>query len=452
MTQKIAVIGAGYVGLVSAACFAKFGHDAVCIDNNPEKLLKLESGIMPIYEPGLDVLVSEGRATGKLKFSGDLAASVKNADIILLAVGTPTDAQNGRVDLSYIYAAVKQIAPHLKNGCVVITKSTVPVGTTRQIYTRIRDVNPAVQITVASNPEFLREGQAIGDFMNPDRVVIGADDAATHERVKKLYQPLIDRGVPMVCVSVESSEMIKYAANAFLATKVSFINEIADLAESCGADVGDIARGIGLDKRIGDRFLNPGPGYGGSCFPKDTLAITQIADDHGVDLQIVSSVIASNERRKKNMAQKIIAAMNGDVHGRGIAILGLAFKAETDDMRDAPSIAILTELRRAGANIRAYDPKAMAAAKSVMPFIEFYADAYAALDGADAAVIMTEWAEFANLDWARVKSVLANPLIVDLRNIVSRETISGHGFHYVSIGRPDAEPNATPTKKAASHT
>ncbi len=437
MGIKITIIGAGYVGLVSAACFAKLGHDVICVDNNPGKIEFLKSGKVPIYEPGLDVLLNQTLQAKKISFSSDTGASVRDADIVMLAVGTPTDVQKNRVDLSYVYAAAESIAPHLKTGAVVVTKSTVPVGTTRQVQKIIRDKNPALEFAVASNPEFLREGHAVSDFMKPDRVVIGADSPPTHSKVAGLYQALSQQGIAVLRVSIESSELIKYAANAFLATKIAFINEIADLAEQCGANIVDVAHGIGTDGRIGSKFLNPGPGYGGSCFPKDTLGLAGIGADTGVDLKIVQAVIASNTVRKQTMAQKIVRACGGSVNGKIIAVLGLAFKAETDDMRDAPAIDILQSLDRAGAKLHCYDPKAMENAKSMMPFIQCHNDIESAAHGADAIVILTEWHQFKSLDFNALKNIVRVPLLIDLRNIADANAAIQSGFDFVSIGRAD---------------
>lgn len=439
MTMQVTIIGAGYVGLVSAACFAKLGHKVVCVDNNPQKIERLLKGEIPIYEPGLDRLVEAGLQAQSLRFTSDTASAVKGADIVLIAVGTPTAEQSGEVDLQYVYGVADDIAPHLKPGAVVVSKSTVPVGATRQIQQRIKKIKPNLEFAVASNPEFLREGAAIGDFLHPDRVVIGADSPATAAKVAQLYKRLADEGAAILTVSLESSEMIKYAANAFLATKISFINEIANMAEQCGANIADIAKGIGLDKRIGDRFLNPGPGFGGSCFPKDTLALAHTAETLGVNLSIVNAVIESNEARKKQMAEKVIAAM-GAVNGRKIAVLGLAFKAETDDMRDAPSLDILEILDRQGAILSCYDPKAMDAAKAMMPYIQCQETMFDALKDADAALVITEWDEFRNLDLDQAKKLLKKPLLIDLRNIFDIDAVVAKGFRYVSIGRPEVKP------------
>ena len=438
MKSKIAVIGAGYVGLVSAACLAALGHKVVCIDRDATKIKKIQSGEIPIYEPGLDQWVIEGMQSSHLEFSSD-AIGVKAADFVILAVGTPSDAQTGHVDLSFVMAAATEIAPHLNHGCVVITKSTVPVGVTRKIENKIRSINPNLKFSVASNPEFLREGTAIDDFMKPDRIVVGADDAATVDKVSSLYQNQIDQGAVLVAASLESSEMIKYASNAFLAAKIAFINEIASVSENCGADIGEVAKGLGLDHRIGGKFLNAGPGFGGSCFPKDILALAATAREFNAHSHMVDAVIAANAARKRIMAQKIIRACGGDVAGKTIAILGLAFKAGTDDMRDAPSIDILGILHHAGAILRCYDPKSMAGAKSIMPYIDCAADSYKAANGADAVVIITEWPEFAELDWADIVRHLRQPVVVDLRNILHSNVMRALGVKYVSIGRADVE-------------
>lgn len=450
MGMNIGIIGTGYVGLVTAVCFAKFGHNVICVDKDETKVQKLLAGEIPIYEPGLDVLLDQVKKAGKISFTTDTAQGVKNADIVMLAVGTPTDVKNKRVDLSYVYAAAEHIALHLKSGAVVVTKSTVPVGTSREVQRIIKTMNPSLEFSVASNPEFLREGSAIADFMKPERIVIGADNRKTLDKVTGLYQVLVQQSVPVVAVGLESSELIKYTANALLATKVAFINEIADLAEKCGANITDVVQGVGLDARIGNKFLNPGPGYGGSCFPKDAQGLATAGSDHHVHMRIIEAVISSNTQRKRAMAQKVAEACGGGLlGGKTIAVLGLAFKAETDDMRDAASIDILNALHQKGAQLRCYDPKAMMAAKEMLPFIDLAEDAYSAIKGADAAVILTEWPEFRDLALDKVYSLLKKPLVIDLRNIFDPAQMKQHGFHYVSVGRADILPQMQ--EKLAKH-
>jgi len=433
--MKIAMVGTGYVGLVSGACFSEFGWDVVCVDNNPDKIAMLEDGRMPIYEPGLEDLVERNVAAGRLTFTTDLASAVKGAQAVFIAVGTPSRRGDGHADLSYVFQAAEDIARHADGYTVLVTKSTVPVGTGREVMKRIRAVRPDAEIEIASNPEFLREGSAIEDFMRPDRVVIGADTERAAEAVSALYRPLYLRDTPIIKTSLETAELIKYAANTFLATKITFINEFADLCEKVGADVQDVAKGIGLDGRIGSKFLHAGPGYGGSCFPKDTAALVRSARDAGAPISIVEQVISVNDNRKEAMARKIIDACGGDVSGKTIAVLGLTFKPNTDDMRDSPSLVIVPRLIEAGATVRAFDPVGMDEAKKALDGPVWCRDAYDAMDGADAVAIVTEWNEFRALNLERVKSLLKKPVMIDLRNVYRPQQMREAGFDYVSIGR-----------------
>jgi UDPglucose 6-dehydrogenase len=434
--MKIVMIGAGYVGLVSGACFADFGHDVVCVDTDAAKIAALHAGRMPIYEPGLDRVVADNVAAGRLGFSTDMAASVKGAAVVMIAVGTPSRRGDGHADLTYVYSAAKSLAPHLDPGTVVVTKSTVPVGTGDEIERILREARPGVDLAVASNPEFLREGAAIEDFKRPNRIVIGVEDPRAVDVLSNVYRPLFLNQAPIQVTKRRAAELIKYAANAFLAVKITFINEIADLCEAVGVDVQEVSRGIGSDNRIGSKFLHAGPGYGGSCFPKDTRALLQTAHDHGVASRIIETVDAVNTNRKRSMARKVVAALGGEVRGKTIAVLGLTFKPNTDDMRDAPSIALITALKDQGATIRGFDPVGMDQARATLPEIAYAKSAYDCIDGADALVVTTEWDAFRALDLARVKSLLKAPIIVDLRNIYRLEDMQRHGFHYVSIGRP----------------
>jgi len=434
--MRIAVIGTGYVGLVSGACFSEFGLDVTCVDKDAAKIAGLKAGKMPIYEPGLEVLVENNIRAGRLSFSTDLNGSVKGADAVFIAVGTPSRRGDGHADLTYVHDAAREIAEAMDHYTVVVTKSTVPVGTGREVARLIREARPSADFDVASNPEFLREGSAIGDFMRPDRVVIGADSDLAREVIRRLYRPLYLIETPIVFTSIETAELIKYAANTFLATKITFINEIADLCEKVGANVNDVARGIGLDGRIGRKFLHAGPGYGGSCFPKDTLALVKTAQDYGTPLKIVETVVAVNDARKLAMADRVVAALGGSVKGRTVAALGLTFKPNTDDMRDSPSLSILPALQEAGATIRAFDPEGMAEAKKLMPDLTYCRDAYDCMAGADALVIITEWNEFRALDLARVKSLLGQPILIDLRNVYNPVEMTEAGFRYSSVGRP----------------
>jgi UDPglucose 6-dehydrogenase len=434
--MRIAVIGTGYVGLVSGACFSEFGVDVVCVDKDMAKIEGLKAGRMPIYEPGLDTLVENNVRAGRLSFSTDVAAAVKEAEAVFIAVGTPSRRGDGHADLSYVYAAAREIGEAATGYTVVVTKSTVPVGTGREVARILSEVRGKAEFDVTSNPEFLREGSAIGDFMRPDRVVIGANSERAREVMRRLYRPLYLLETPIVFTTIETAELIKYAANTFLATKITFINEIADLCEKVGANVNDVARGIGLDGRIGRKFLHAGPGYGGSCFPKDTLALVKTAQNFGAPLKIVETVVSVNEARKLAMAERVIAALGGSAKGKTVAALGLTFKPNTDDMRDSPSLAILPALAEAGATVRTFDPEGMAEAKKLMPDLTYCRDAYDCMNGADALVIITEWNEFRALDLARIKASLRQPVIVDLRNIYNPAEMSQAGFRYTSIGRP----------------
>jgi len=434
--MRVAMIGTGYVGLVSGVCFADFGHQVVCVDKDEAKIDLLKKGGIPIFEPGLDDLVAKNVAEDRLEFSTDLQAAVADADAVFIAVGTPSRRGDGFADLSYVYAAVEEIAAAMDGFTVVVTKSTVPVGTGDEVEAIIHKVRPDADFAVVSNPEFLREGAAIADFKRPDRVVVGTEDERAQEVMRALYRPLFLNETPIVFTSRRSSELIKYAANAFLATKITFINEMADLCERTGADVQAVSRGIGLDKRIGSKFLHAGPGYGGSCFPKDTLALVRTANEAGTPLQLVEAVVAVNAARKKAMAQKIIAACGGDISGKTIGILGLAFKPNTDDMRDAPSLDIIPALIEAGARIRAYDPESMDEAKTLLPDIDYCEGPYDVAQGAQALVIVTEWDQFRALDFARIKACMAAPIMVDLRNIYTHTEMAALGFEYESVGRP----------------
>ena len=434
--MRVAIIGTGYVGLVSGACFADFGHTVTCVDKDAGKIEKLENGIMPIYEPGLDSLVAKNVKEERLFFTTDPASAIRNADAVFIAVGTPSRRGDGHADLSYVYGAAEEIAQLMDGFTVVVTKSTVPVGTGDEVEAIIRRTRPDADFAVVSNPEFLREGAAIKDFKIPDRVVVGTEEERAREVMRELYRPLFLNETPILFTSRRTSELIKYAANAFLAVKITFINEMADLCEKVGANVQEVSRGIGLDGRIGAKFLNAGPGYGGSCFPKDTLALTKTANDYGSPVRIVDTVIDVNASRKKAMADKVIAAMGGDVKGRTIGVLGLAFKQNTDDMRDAPSLDILPALQAAGAKVVAYDPEAMKEAAHLLKDITFADSAYKAVDGADAMVIITEWDQFRALDMDRIKAAMKSNVVVDLRNIYSPEDMRRRGFAYTSIGRP----------------
>jgi UDPglucose 6-dehydrogenase len=431
--MRIAMIGTGYVGLVSAACFSEFGHEVICVDKDSEKMSDLKAGRIPIFEPGLDEIVASNVRVGRLAFTRELPDAVANAGAVFIAVGTPSRRGDGHADLSFVFAAAEEIGTALKRYAVVVTKSTVPVGTSRKVENIIRKVRPDLEFDVASNPEFLREGSAIEDFRRPDRVVVGCDTERARNVLTEVYRPLYLNETPILFTSRETAELIKYAANAFLATKITFINEIADLCEKVGADVQDVARGVGLDGRIGSKFLHAGPGFGGSCFPKDTLALLKTSEFTGAPTRIVETVVAVNEARKARMARKIIEAFGG-VKGKTIAVLGLTFKPNTDDMREAPSLVILPLLQAEGAQIKAYDPEGRREARKLLD-VELCADTYQALEGADGVVILTEWNEFRALDLARVKSLLSRPLMVDLRNIYRPKQMADAGFTYVSVGR-----------------
>lgn len=433
--MRIAMIGSGYVGLVSGACLADFGHDVICIDKNEDKIAALHQGVMPIFEPGLAELVAKNVREGRLAFSTSLQDGVKGADAVFIAVGTPSRRGDGHADLSYVYAAAEEIAREIDGYTVIVTKSTVPVGTGDEVEAIIRKVRPDADFAVVSNPEFLREGAAIGDFKRPDRIVVGTDDPRAREVMKEIYRPLYLNEPPLVFTARRTSELIKYAANAFLAVKITFINEIADLCEQVGANVQEVARGIGLDNRIGGKFLHAGPGYGGSCFPKDTQALVKTGQDFGAPLRIVETVVDVNDRRKEKMAAKIIKACGGSVQGKTIAILGLAFKPNTDDMREAPSLVIIEELKKAGATIRAFDPEAMDQAKTMLEGVSFTQNAYECVAGADALAIVTEWDAFRALDLDRVKKAMNSPTVIDLRNIYRPDDMRKRGFSYVSVGR-----------------
>jgi UDPglucose 6-dehydrogenase len=438
--MKIVMLGAGYVGLVSGACFADFGHDVVCVDTDADRVAMLVAGQMPIYEPGLADLVAKNARAGRLSFTRDLAAAAKGCDVIFIAVGTPSRRGDGHADLTYVYAAARDLAAVVETRTIVVTKSTVPVGTGDEIERILRDARPDEVISVASNPEFLREGAAIEDFKHPNRIVIGASDAHAKAVLTDVYRPLFLNQAPLMFTDRRAAEMIKYAANAFLAVKITFINEMADLCEATDVDVQDVARGIGLDQRIGSKFLHAGPGYGGSCFPKDTRALLQSARDYGVSSRIVEAVDQVNTVRKRAMARKITVALGGDVRGKTVGVLGLTYKPNTDDMREAPSIPLITALQDQGAIIRAFDPEGMAEARRLMPDLIYTDDPYACAEGCDALVIVTEWDAFRALDMARIKRTLKRPVLVDLRNIYRLDDMRRLGFHYVSIGRPSVTP------------
>jgi UDPglucose 6-dehydrogenase len=434
--MRIAMIGTGYVGLVSGACFSEFGADVICVDKDVAKIEMLRRGEIPIFEPGLEKLVAHNVAGGRLTFGTDLAEAVRSADAVFIAVGTPSRRGDGHADLSYVFAAAEEVAASLDGYTVVVTKSTVPVGTGRRVADLIRARRPDADFDVASNPEFLREGSAINDFMRPDRVVVGADSDRARQVLRELYRPLFLIETPVVFTSLETAELTKYAANAFLATKITFINEMADICEQVGADVHDVAKGIGLDGRIGPKFLHPGPGFGGSCFPKDTLALKRIAEEIGAPTRIIEAVVTVNDLRKRRMAGKVIDACGGSVAGATVAILGLTFKPNTDDMRDAPSLDIIPALLAAGATVRVYDPEGMNEARRLIQGVAWCESAYDTMDAADALVIITEWNEFRALDLARIRSLMRRPLMVDLRNIYNPADMGAAGFDYHSIGRP----------------
>jgi len=433
--MRVAMIGTGYVGLVSGACFADFGHHVICVDKDADKIAALSRGDLPIYEPGLEPLVQSNVREGRLRFATGLAGPVSEADAVFIAVGTPSRRGDGHADLSYVYAAAREIAAALEGFTLVVTKSTVPVGTGDEVERIIREVRPQADAVVVSNPEFLREGAGIRDFKHPDRIVVGTEDERAKEVMAELYRPLYLNAAPLLYTDRRTAELIKYAANAFLATKVTFINEIAELCEKVGADVQEVARGIGLDNRIGAKFLHAGPGFGGSCFPKDALALIKTGQDHEAPLRIVETIMAVNDQRKRAMGRKVAAALGGNLRGKTVAVLGLTFKPNTDDMREAPAIALITALRDMGAAVRAYDPAGMEQAKPLLPDIAYADSAYACAEGADALVIVTEWEQFRALDLARLKAIMARPVVVDLRNVYRPEDMARYGFAYHSVGR-----------------
>src|SRR6266850_925456 len=432
--MRIAMIGTGYVGLVSGACFADYGHQVTCVDKDGDKVEGLRRGEIPIFEPGLDALVASNVKSGRLDFTTELAAPVAEADAVFIAVGTPSRRGDGHADLTYVHTAAREIAAVLSGFTVVVTKSTVPVGTGDEVERLIHETNPSANVAVASNPEFLREGAAIRDFKFPDRIVIGTADERARKVLGDVYRPLSLNQPPLMFTARRTAELIKYAANAFLATKITFINEIADLAERVGADVQEVARGIGLDNRIGSKFLHAGPGFGGSCFPKDTRALVKIALDHDVPMRIVEAVLAVNENRKRAMARKVASVFGGTLRGKTISVLGLTFKPNTDDMRESPSIPLITALQDLGAKIRAYDPEGMEQAKTELSEICYCDGPYSCAEGADALVIVTEWEQFRALDLDRLKRAMASPVIIDLRNIYQPQDVIAHGFRYESVG------------------
>ncbi len=437
--MKITMIGSGYVGLVSGVCFAEFGHDVVCMDLNAEKIEGLKNGIIPIFEPGLEEMTRDNMKAGRLTFTTDIKSAVAGSDVVFIGVGTPTNKDTGHADLKYVYAAAKDIAQAVEGFTVVVTKSTVPVGTGDEVERIIRETNPAADVAVVSNPEFLREGAAIKDFMIPNRIVVGIEDERARTVMTEVYRPLFINSSPLMFTTRRTSELIKYAANAFLAMKITYINEMADLCEAVGANVQEVARGIGLDNRIGTKFLHAGPGYGGSCFPKDTLALVKTAQDYDAPIRLIEATVAVNESRKARMAAKVIKAVGGDARGKTIAVLGLTFKPETDDMRDSPAITIVEALVAAGAEVRGFDPEGMENAKAVLPPITYCESPYDAAMGADAVVVVTEWNEFRGMDLKRIGAALKTPVLVDLRNIYRREEVARHGFTYVCVGRPAEE-------------
>lgn len=433
--MRITMIGSGYVGLVSGVCFADFGHQVVCVDKDKAKIEALQRGEVPIFEPGLDQLLLDNVRANRLSFSTELASSVADSDVVFIAVGTPSRRGDGHADLSYVYTAAQEIAHHVQGFTVVVTKSTVPVGTGDEVERIIHEANPKADVAVVSNPEFLREGAAIDDFKRPNRIVVGLEGERAREVMSEVYRPLYLNQAPVLFTSRRTSELIKYAANAFLAMKITFINEIADLCEKVGTDVQEVSRGIGLDERIGSKFLHAGPGYGGSCFPKDTLALAKTAQDHDSPLRLIETTISINDNRKRAMGRKVISAMDGDVREKTIVILGITFKPNTDDMRDSPAISIIQTLQDNGANIICYDPEGMANARQVLHSVAYATDPYSAAVGADALVIVTEWNQFRALDFKRLKAVMNTPLLVDLRNIYRRDEVIRNGFSYTSIGQ-----------------
>jgi UDPglucose 6-dehydrogenase len=434
--MKIVIIGTGYVGLVSGACLAEFGHHVVCVDKDQDKIVSLKQGIVPIYEPGLNDIVERNVSQSRLFFTTDLEEPIGEADAVFIAVGTPTSRRgDGYADLTYVYGAAKELAPFLDTYTVVVDKSTVPVGTARQVKRLIKEVNPNADFDVASNPEFLREGAAIGDFMHPDRVVIGVDSDRAAKVLKKIYKPLYLIETPVVITGLETAELTKYASNAFLAMKISFINEMANLCEAVGGDVVGLTKGIGLDGRIGKKFLHPGPGYGGSCFPKDTVALIRVAQEHGSPSRIVETVVEVNAAQKARMISKIRKALGGSEAGKTIAVLGLTFKPETDDMREAPSLTVLPALAEKGAIVHAHDPQGKSAAKGLMPEVQYFDDLYEACTDTDGIVLMTEWNQYRALDLKRIKQLMRAPVFIDLRNVYDPETMAELGFAYTCVGR-----------------
>ena len=442
--MRVAMIGTGYVGLVSGACFSEFGVDVVCVDKDEGKIERLDQGIMPIFEPGLEDLVVNNVKAGRLSFTTDLKKAVSGADAVFICVGTPTQPGGGHADLSYVFDAAREIAEALDGYCVIVNKSTVPVDTGKKVTKVINDTRPEADFDVVSNPEFLREGSAINDFMRPDRVVIGTDSVRAKDVMRSLYRPFFLIETPILFTQRQTAELIKYAANTFLATKITFINEISDLCEKVGADVQDVAKGIGLDGRIGGKFLHSGPGYGGSCFPKDTLALVNTAQDVGSPLRIVECVVDINDKRKRQMADRVIAACAGSLEGKTVAVLGVTFKPNTDDMRDSPSLDIVPAMQKAGARINAFDPEGMAEAKEMLNDVNWCEDAYSTMEGADVLVIITEWNAFRGLDFDRVKSLLKTPTLVDLRNIYNPDEIAEAGMDYHCLGRPKGATKKVP--------
>ncbi len=432
--MRIVMVGSGYVGLVSGACFADFGHDVICVDKAAEKIEALNNGAIPIFEPGLDALVATNVEAGRLSFTTELDCAVADADVVFIAVGTPSRRGDGHADLGYVYAAAREIALSIKGFTVIVTKSTVPVGTGDEVERIVREANPSADFAVVSNPEFLREGAAIDDFKRPDRIVVGHSDERAKAVMTEVYRPLYLNQSPLLFTSRRTSELIKYAANGFLAMKITFINEIADLCEKVGADVQDVSRGIGLDGRIGSKFLHAGPGYGGSCFPKDTLALAKTAQDYEAPVRLIETTIAINDNRKRAMGRKVIAAVGGDVRGKKVAVLGLTFKPNTDDMRDSPAIAVVQTLKDAGAIVSGYDPEGMENAKPMLD-IEFAQGPYQAAEGADVVVLVTEWNQFRALDLDRLKSLMKSPVLVDLRNVYRAAEVEAHGFTYSGVGK-----------------
>lgn len=434
--MKIAIVGSGYVGLVTGVCLADFGHDVVCIDKDARKIEALKGGEVPIYEPGLDQLVISNVAAGRLAFTTDLPSAVAEADVVFIAVGTPSRRGDGHADLTYVYDVAREVAVCVDGFTVVVTKSTVPVGTGDEVAHIIASTNPDADVAVVSNPEFLREGAAIEDFKRPDRIVVGLEDDRARPVMTEVYRPLYLNQAPLMFTNRRTAELIKYAANAFLAMKITFINEVADLCEMAGANVQEVARGIGLDNRIGSKFLHAGPGYGGSCFPKDTLALVRIGQEFDSPMRLVETTVAINDQRKRAMSRKVVAACGGDVRGKTIGVLGLTFKPDTDDMREAPSIDIIRGLLDRGARVVAYDPQGMEAARGLIEGVDYAESAYDVADDADALVLVTEWSEFRSLDLARLRDRMKSPVLVDLRNVYRHDEVTRQGFHYTSIGRP----------------